>query len=206
MSESATEGGQQNGTGTGEEHGGENGQRSFTQAELEEMVTRRLAQERKKYADYGDLKKKAAEFDQLTEQQKSEAEKAVEAARGEGRAEALKAANDRLLKAEIRAAAAGKLSDPADAIRLLDLASFKVGDDGEIDSGAIGAAIEELIKTKPYLAAKASGFQGTGDGGAAGREGRPSQLTAADLKTMSPAQIVKAREEGRLDRYMNSGG
>lgn len=184
---------QGNGEGGGEGASGDD-RRTFTQDELDELVARRLTQERRKYADYGDLKKKAAEFDALAEQQKSDAEKAVDAARREGRSEALKAANDRLLKAEVRAAAAQKLADPADAVRLLDLASFTVGDDGEIDGAAITAAVEQLVTDKPYLAAQPSGFQGSGGNGPRGA--RPG--TGPTL----PQLIAEAERSGNTRESM----
>jgi hypothetical protein len=110
-------------------------------------------------------------------------------------------ANKRILAAELKAAAAGKLADPSDAAAFIDLSQFEVGADGEFDADEISEAISDLIKRKPHLAAKAQGFQGSGDGGA--RTSRPRQLTRADLKNMSPAQINKAREEGRLDRLLS---
>lgn len=67
---------------------------------------------------------------------------------------ALAKANDRIVRAEVRAAAAGKLADPADAHRFLDLSQFEVGDDGEVDQDEIADAIDELINDKPYLAAQ----------------------------------------------------
>lgn len=112
-------------------------------------------------------------------------------------------ANARILAAEVKAAAAGKLADPSDAARYLDLAEFEVGDDGSVDADAITEAISDLIKKKPYLAAKASGFQGSGDGGARGSSRR--QLTRADLKNMSAKQINQAREDGRLDKLLGGG-
>jgi hypothetical protein len=129
---------------------------------------------------------------------------AAERARRDAEATANAKANARILKAEIRAAAAGKLTDPADALAHLDLTQFEVGDDGSVDAGEISDAISDLLKRKPYLAAKATGFQGTGDGGATGRSSGPKQLTRADLKTMRPEQIAKARQEGRLDRLLGA--
>jgi hypothetical protein len=121
-------------------------------------------------------------------------------------AAATAAANTRILKAEIRAAAAKKLADPRDALRFIDLEQFEVGDDGEVDAEEIAEAIEDLIKDKPYLgAATAKRFQGTGDGGAARKAGRPKQLTERDLKNMSAEQIVKAQEDGRLDDLLGAG-
>ncbi|WP_017599206.1 hypothetical protein [Nocardiopsis lucentensis] len=111
-------------------------------------------------------------------------------------------ANARILRSEVRAAAAGKLADPKDALRLLDLGSFDVDDDGEVDSEEISDAIDDLIKRKPYLAAQGGTrprFEGTADSGARKGTGKPKQLTRADLKRMSPEQIVKARADGRLD-------
>lgn len=95
------------------------------------------------------------DFKKLQEQNQTEAEKALEAARAEGRAEANSVANTRLLRAELKAAASGVLQDPDDAVRLLDLDEFEVGDDGEIDTKALRAAVDRLAAAKPYLAAGA---------------------------------------------------
>jgi hypothetical protein len=92
-----------------------------------------------------------AERDELKSRTQTEAEKAIEAARKEGKAEAELAANRRIAKSEVRAAAAGKVADQDDAVTLLgDLDRFIVK--GEVDSKAISAAIDELVKAKPYLA------------------------------------------------------
>ncbi|MFG2670495.1 hypothetical protein [Streptomyces sp. NPDC048445] len=113
-------------------------------------------------------------------------------------------ANTRILRSEVRAAAAGKLINPKDALTFLDLDQFEVDEDGQVDEDEIADAIEDLVKERPYLAAAtAKRFQGTGDGGAARKAGRPKQLTRADLKTMSAEAIDKAREDGRLDDLMD---
>jgi len=121
--------------------------------------------------------------------------------------EALAVANQRILKAEFRAAAAGKLNDPADALAYIDLSSFEVSDDGAVDSTAIAAAIADLITTKPYLAAQGGRFQGGADTGTRNESGS-TQLTEADVKRLSAegrhAEIVKAKEEGRLRDYLGS--
>ncbi|MFE0720239.1 hypothetical protein ACFW23_04705 [Streptomyces rochei] len=110
------------------------------------------------------------------------------------------AANTRILRAEVRAAAKGRLADPKDALTFLDLTSFEVDEDGQVDEDEIADAIETLLKNKPYLAAQSGRkFQGTGDGGAARKAGRPKQLTREDLKGMSAGAILKAKAEGRLD-------
>lgn len=108
-------------------------------------------------------------------------------------------ANERILRSEIRAAAAGKLADPADALAHLDLSKFEVGDDGTVDEQDIADAIGDLLKKKPYLSAATAGrFEGTGDGGARGKGAGPKQVTETEFKAMSHEQRVKARQEGRL--------
>lgn len=68
--------------------------------------------------------------------------------------EALAKANTRIVRAEIKAAAAGKLADPADALTFLSADDFEVDDDGDVDAGEIAAAIDDLLRRKPYLAAQ----------------------------------------------------
>lgn len=95
------------------------------------------------------------------------AKKAVDDARAEATADATARANQRILSAEIKAAAGGVLSDPADAVKFLNLDDFDVDDDGNVDESAIKAAIKKLVKDKPYLAAGHAGAgTGSADGGA----------------------------------------
>jgi len=123
---------------------------------------------------------------------------------------ALARVNERLVKAEVKAAAAGKLADPADAHRFLDLSQFEVDDDGNVDAEELTEAIDELLQSKPYLAAQGGStkprFQGTADSGARKGNARPAQLTEADVKRLSAAgnhaEIVKAQNDGRLDDYL----
>jgi hypothetical protein len=117
-------------------------------------------------------------------------------------AEILAAANARILRSEIKAAAAGKLADPTDALRFLDLEQFEVGDDGDVDEDEIADAISDLLKNKPYLGAQGGRrFQGTADGGAR-KDTSPTQLTEADLARMSPEEIVQAKTEGRFNKLL----
>ena len=148
-----------------------------------------------------------AERDRAKELERQLAEKdgadEAETTRRKAEADALSKANGRILRAEVKAAAKGVLADPADAYKFLDLDQFEVDDDGNVDSEEVAEAIEELIKTKPYLAAAtAKRFQGTGDGGAARKAGRPKQLTQQDLKSMTAEAIDQARIDGRLDDLM----
>lgn len=71
----------------------------------------------------------------------------------------------RILRTEVLAAATGRLVNPADAVALLDLSTFDV-DDAEL-SDTLGAAIQELLAERPYLASgNGSKPTGSADGGA----------------------------------------
>lgn len=56
--------------------------KTFTQDEVNAIVTDRLTRDRAKYADYDDLKAKAEKFDQIEEANKTELQKANERADG----------------------------------------------------------------------------------------------------------------------------
>ncbi len=127
-----------------------------------------------------------AELDELRKKHMTDHEKAIEDARAEGAKSVTSKINERILLSEVRVAAAGKLADPADAVRLLDLSKFTVTDDGTVDTKAIQSAIDELVKSKPYLAgAKPTG--GSGDQGARGAAG--NGLTKEALKNMTQEQV-----------------
>ena len=67
-------------------------ERTFTQAELDEIIQSRVGKEKAKYADYEDLKAKAQKFDEIEEANKSEVQKATE------RADKLQAQIDAMVK------------------------------------------------------------------------------------------------------------
>ncbi len=106
----------------------------YTQADVDRVIEERLARERKKYADYGDLKKKAAEA--MTEQ-----ERAVAAARDAAKQETLTEVGTRLVAAEFKAIGAAKGADVAALVDDLNLAKF-IGEDGQPDTAAITAAVD----------------------------------------------------------------
>lgn len=117
-------------------------------------------EKRKKAA--AELREAKAELERLRNGDDKAAAAAAEAEKA-----AITKANARILRSEVKAAAAGKLADPTDALRLLDLDQFEVGDDGEVDEAEIADAIAGLLKSKPYLAANGRPrFQGDVDQGA----------------------------------------
>jgi hypothetical protein len=112
------------------------------------------------------LKAMQTELETTREASLSEAEKAIATARREARAEALTEVNARVIRAEARALATGKLADPNDIENFIDLRGFEVDDEGHVNAKAITKAIDDLIKSKPYLAAQRVG--GDADAGARG--------------------------------------
>lgn len=157
---------------------------------LRAMKDKLRAEREKRRAAEGKLRKGA---------EKKDDEQDLESVRRQAEEAATAKANARIVRSEIRAAAAGKLADPKDALTFLDLDQFEVDENGEVDSDEVADAISDLLEKKPYLAAAtAKRFQGTGDGGAARKAGKPKQLKESDLKTMTPEQIVKAQNDGRL--------
>lgn len=73
----------------------------------------------------------------------TEQEKAVAAARAEGRAEAARDAGLLVAAAEFRAAAAGKIANPEAALAALDLSKL-IGTDNQPDRKAIAKLVEQL--------------------------------------------------------------
>lgn len=80
-------------------------EKTFTQAELNAIVQKRVGELTTKYGDYEELKEKAQKLDQIEEQSKSELQKATEKADSlQTELESLKAANkERELKEKIAA-------------------------------------------------------------------------------------------------------
>lgn len=129
----------------------------------------RMKAERKSAVDAAKTEKKRADAlqAQIDALNKPAEEIALDNARQEGRTEATKAADVRLVRAELKAAAAVKLANPADALAFINPTKFEVDADGEVDSVALNEAIDALLIERPYLASgRPQPFLGGGDGGA----------------------------------------
>src|SRR5690606_22222633 len=96
----------------------------------------------------------------------------------EAEVKALARANARILSAEVRAAATGRLSDPSDALTFIDLDQFEVDDDGAVDQDEIADAVADLLTRKPYLAAQGGSKSPKPDPSQGAAGGAP--VTAAD--------------------------
>jgi hypothetical protein len=112
--------------------------KTFTQADIDRIVKDRVARATAKFADYGDLKKRVAAA--MTDQ-----EKVVAEAERRGAETAATKAGSRLVRAEFRAAASGRVEKETLAAYLedVDLTKF-LAEDGEPDLKAIEARISRL--------------------------------------------------------------
>lgn len=91
-----------------------------------------------------EAKKAATELDRVRKANQSEQERAIEAAKGEGRTAALQEAGQKIAAAEIKAALSGIVANPTSIIEDLNLARY-VTDDGEVDDEAVKALREKFV-------------------------------------------------------------
>lgn len=140
------------------------------------------------------FKATSTELEQVRQASLTDAEKALEAAKAEGRNSALAEVGLQIADAELRAKAATAGVELPSA-EFLNMSRF-VGSDGSVDSAAVAAFVSSL----PQPAAGPAFRQDIG----LGRQGSPgaNQLSRADLSNMTPAEINKARQDGRLDALL----
>lgn len=167
--------------------------------EAQQKINRDL--ERKQRGEAGTLK---AERDALKAKLEGrEAEHADLVKQAAVEKAAVDKANARIVRAEVKALAAKKLADPGDALKFLDLDAFEVSADGDVDADAIAEAIEELVRTKPYLAAE-GGITPAFTSPGSRRKEQAGQVTQAQLDRMTPDEINAARAAGRLDGLLGT--
>lgn len=125
-----------------------------------------------------------------------EAEHAAAQEKAATEAAALAKANERILKSEVKAAAKGVLADPQDAYKFLDLTTFEVDADGNVDEAAIAAELTKLIAAKPYLAAQGSKF-GDADGGPRNEDRKSIDDQIAEAMKAGDIQLSIALKQKR---------
>ena len=169
-------GGEGGGEGGGNDDPGAGGpgeKDTFTKDEIERIVQQRVAAEKKKFSDYDDLKRQAAEYQKLEDAKKTEIEKANERATA---AEREKAERENELKTERTRnavfAVASELSfvNPSVAHRLVDPSDLEYDDAGRPQKESVKKALEALAQSDPYLVGK---LRPRGDGGGGPRGGAP---------------------------------
>ena len=145
-------------------------EKTFTQADLDEIIKQRLARESSKYADYDEKAKRLADLEKEAEAQRqaglSEAERLKELAEAKD-AEAQELAGklakleqqvevDRKQSAFKQVASSGEFNLSADrveaALKLADLSAVEKAEDGGYD---VKGVIQSLVETYPFLIEKA---------------------------------------------------
>lgn len=175
--------------------------------DLGDAGKRALDAERKARAD-AERQAKALEkrLAEIEAQNMTETERAIAEARAEGAREAQAKIADRLVRAEIRIAAAGKVAPEAinDLPALMgELAQF-ADEAGEIDTDRITAAIADLVATRPFLAPQVADAKPAPDPDQGAVTGGGAQLTVEQLRSMSPEEAYAAFREGRAAAAMGA--
>lgn len=136
----------------------------------------------------------AKELEEIRKSQLTDTEKLIEQTKEETANSIRREYAAKLVDAELKSQLQGRVLD-AGAVLSFDKSSF-IMDDGNIDSEAIQSWVDAHSKTTDLPAP---------DLGQGSRGSNPSkaQIRSRDeLQTMSPAEILKARQEGRLDALM----
>lgn len=153
---------------------GDSGAKTFTQAEVDAMIEKRLARERKKYQQTSGTQTQTQTTETTAAGNTTPATVEVdvtEDARQQA-ANIIAKANQRLIQAIAQSEATKLNINPdyvADAVRLADLSAVKVNDDGTVDTKSITTALEAVLERMPVLKttaeAPAGGFKVGGQGG-----------------------------------------
>lgn len=136
----------------------------------------------------------AKELEEIKKSQLTDTEKLIEQTKEETALSVRREFATKLVDAELKSQLNGKVLD-AGALLSFDKSTF-IQDDGNIDSEAIQSWVEAHSKTTDTPAP---------DLGQGNRGKNPSkaQIRSRDeLSNMTPAEILQARQEGRLDTLM----
>lgn len=179
---------------------------TFSQADIDRIVRDRLNRQKAQFADYDELKTRAARLDEIEAAQKTELEKAQEKLQQfeKQAADATQLAADNALRAAVISEAARKnVVDPDAVLALLDKSLLELDDSGAPKN--LSDAIDSLLQAKPYLAGTRP--TGSADLGARGSS-EPGQLSREDISALSAAgkhaEILQAKAQGRLANVLGT--
>jgi hypothetical protein len=183
--------GDDGGSTEGGDGGGSGGTtKTFTQAEVDDLVTKRLARETKKFADYSDLKTKASELDALKAANATDLEKAVSTVATETRSAVAREFGEKLARGTLKAQLVTRMDAKAAEEIIADLNISKyVGDDGEIDEAEITKAVDR------HAPARGTGRLDLGQGGRGDGPSLDQQI--ADAQKAGNFQLAIALKQQR---------
>lgn len=132
------------------------GAKTYTQAELDALIEKRLARERKKYQKQTTQTTDTNNTDDVSTTQVQEVTVDVTEEARQQAATIIAQANQRLIQALAQSEATKLNINPdyiADAVRLADLSKVTVNDDGTVDTKSITTALEAVLTRMPILKA-----------------------------------------------------
>lgn len=149
-----------------------------------------------------DGKKEAlSELDRIKASQMTDSEKAIEAAKAAARSEALSEVRGQLGEAALKTAAATSgVALPEALGNLIDASKF-VNEDGSPNVELINSVVSSFSPNTPPPPA----FSQAVGVGPQSSVAQPGQVTREQLSQMTPAQIVKAKNDGLLNHLMVGG-
>lgn len=160
---------------TGDAGSSNSGVKTFTQAEVDAMIEKRLARERKKFQNQGSNPVQEGQQGQTADNTgagTTQVEVDVTEDARQQAAAIIAQANQRLIQAIAQSEATKLNINPsyvADAVRLADLSKVTVNEDGTVDTKSVTTALEAVLERMPVLKtateAPAGGFKVGGQGG-----------------------------------------
>jgi hypothetical protein len=136
----------------------------------------------------------AKELEEFKRSQLSDTERLIETAKAETQKAVRQEFAAKLVDAELKAALNGRVLDGS-ALLEFNKDSF-ITDDGDIDSTSISSWVEAHSKTPTALAPD------LGQGARGSTQGNSLIRSRDELSSMTPADILAARKDGRLDALM----
>lgn len=172
----------------------------LSQVQVDAIVADRLARQSKKFADYDELKAKAAKLDESEAASLSELEKERAArAAAEERVSLLQVESD---SAKVTAAITAEATlrgvrNISTVLRAIDRTGLTLGDDGQVSG--VEDAVEALLAEIPELV---GGKLTTKSADLGARGGGPGLVTQAQLAAMTPEAVHGALSRGELSHLL----
>jgi hypothetical protein len=191
-------------------------EKTYTQAEMDAVLQKRLKREKEKQAELDAKLKRLEEFEKAEEERKkaamSEAE-LLKAEKEEAAKQALEAteaakkaqekANQRIVNTEIKSIARTlNANDPSDVLALLDKSAIEMDDEGNVKG--VEEAVKALKEAKPWMFKQAIGADATGGSNPA-KNPSVNELSAKEKElTELKAQAMKnPRLLGKVTQLYN---
>lgn len=186
---------------------GEEEERTFTQAELDDIIAKRLAREKEKQTETEAKLKRLKELEEAEEErkkaamseqerlqaEKEEAEKAAQEAK-EKADKTLEAANNRIIDTEIRAVARDLKANDVDVVlALLDKENIEIDEEGNVKG--VEEAVKELKESKEWMFKQSIGAD-------ASAGSNPTKNPTADEVTAKEKELEELKEKAVSDRSL----